>query len=138
MTRTETGSPPSGTYLASIPKGGERRVHRALERRHQVRLPLISTRGRVQIGSGVGLHVQYDPAGELLVDRLLGIARQTDGVGGPDEVGGRIVLPEQPRHTDREEVRLACAAYATGIPGGIVAFFAIQTKNIWYAGCGSS
>jgi hypothetical protein len=34
------------------PKRGERRVHRALEHRHQVRLPLISTRGRVQIGSG--------------------------------------------------------------------------------------
>ena len=32
---------------------GERRVHRARERRHQVRLPLISTRGRVQIGSGL-------------------------------------------------------------------------------------
>ena len=31
----------------------ERRVHRALEPRHQVRLPLISTRGRVQIGSGL-------------------------------------------------------------------------------------
>ena len=34
------------------PERGERRVHRALEHRHQVRLPLISTRGRVQIGSG--------------------------------------------------------------------------------------
>jgi hypothetical protein len=34
------------------PEGGERRVHRALEHRHQVRLPLISTRGRVQIGKG--------------------------------------------------------------------------------------
>ena len=33
------------------PERGERRVHRALEHRHQVRLPLISTRGRVQIGS---------------------------------------------------------------------------------------
>jgi hypothetical protein len=32
------------------PEGGERRIHRALEDRHQVRLPLI--RGRVQIGSG--------------------------------------------------------------------------------------
>jgi hypothetical protein len=30
----------------------ERRVHRPLEHRHQVRLPLISTRGRVQIGRG--------------------------------------------------------------------------------------
>ena len=29
---------------------GEGRIHRALERRHQERLPLISTRGRVQIG----------------------------------------------------------------------------------------
>jgi hypothetical protein len=35
------------------PERGERRVDRALERRHQVRLPLISTRGRVQIGSGL-------------------------------------------------------------------------------------
>ena len=35
------------------PERGERRVHRALEHRHQVRLPLISTRGRVQIGSGL-------------------------------------------------------------------------------------
>jgi hypothetical protein len=34
------------------PERGERRVHRALEHGHQVRLPLISTRGRVQIGSG--------------------------------------------------------------------------------------
>ncbi len=34
------------------PERGERRVHRVLERGHQVRLPLISTRGRVQIGSG--------------------------------------------------------------------------------------
>jgi hypothetical protein len=33
-------------------EGGERRVHRPLERLHQVRLPLISTRGRVQIGKG--------------------------------------------------------------------------------------
>ena len=31
------------------PERGERRVDRALEHRHQVRLPLISTRGRVQI-----------------------------------------------------------------------------------------
>jgi hypothetical protein len=36
------------------PERGEGRVHRAVERRHQVRLPLINTRGRVQIGSGVG------------------------------------------------------------------------------------
>src|SRR5690606_18796152 len=34
-------------------EGGERRVHRPGEHRHQVRLPLISTRGRVQIGSGL-------------------------------------------------------------------------------------
>jgi hypothetical protein len=34
------------------PERGERRVHRALEHRHQVRLALISTRGRVQMGSG--------------------------------------------------------------------------------------
>jgi hypothetical protein len=33
------------------PERGERRVHRALGRCRQVRLPLISTRGRVQIGS---------------------------------------------------------------------------------------
>jgi hypothetical protein len=33
-------------------KRGEGRVHRALERCHQVRLPLINTRGRVQIGKG--------------------------------------------------------------------------------------
>jgi hypothetical protein len=33
------------------PERGERRVHRVPEHRHQVRLPLISTRGRVQIGS---------------------------------------------------------------------------------------
>jgi hypothetical protein len=33
-------------------EGRERRVHRPLERRHQVRLPLISTRDRVQIGKG--------------------------------------------------------------------------------------
>jgi hypothetical protein len=33
-------------------KRGERCVPRALEHRHQVRLPLISTRGRVQIGKG--------------------------------------------------------------------------------------
>jgi hypothetical protein len=51
--------------------------------------------------------VQHDPAGELLVDDLLGIARQSDGVGGLDEVGGRVVLPKQPRHAHREEVRLA-------------------------------
>jgi hypothetical protein len=35
------------------PERGERRVHRVLEDCHQVRLPLISTRGRVQIGSGL-------------------------------------------------------------------------------------
>ncbi len=35
------------------PERGERRIHRAREHRHQVRLPLISTRGRVQIGSGL-------------------------------------------------------------------------------------
>jgi hypothetical protein len=51
--------------------------------------------------------VQHHPAGELLVRRLLGITRQPDGVGGLDEVGRRVVLPEQPRHPDREEVRLA-------------------------------
>ena len=34
------------------PERGERRVHRALERRYQVRLPLIRTRGRVQIAAG--------------------------------------------------------------------------------------
>jgi hypothetical protein len=35
------------------PEGGKCCVHRVLEHRHQVRLPLISTRGRVQIGSGL-------------------------------------------------------------------------------------
>jgi hypothetical protein len=35
------------------PERGECRVHRVLERCHQVRLPLISTRGLVQIGSGL-------------------------------------------------------------------------------------
>ena len=35
------------------PERGECRVHRAREHRHQVRLPLISTRGRVQIGSSI-------------------------------------------------------------------------------------
>jgi hypothetical protein len=34
------------------PEGGEGGVHRPGEHRHQVRLPLISTRGRVQIGKG--------------------------------------------------------------------------------------
>jgi hypothetical protein len=33
------------------PEGGERRIQRALEYRHQMHLPLLSTRGRVQIGS---------------------------------------------------------------------------------------
>jgi hypothetical protein len=42
------------------PEGGERCIHRALERRHQVRRDLISTRGRVQLGSGFGVHVQHD------------------------------------------------------------------------------
>jgi hypothetical protein len=51
--------------------------------------------------------VQHDPAGELLVDRLLGIARQADRVGGLDEVRRDIVLAAQPRHAHREEVRLA-------------------------------
>jgi hypothetical protein len=50
ITRTDTGSPPAGVYVD--PERGERRVHRTPEHRHQVRLPLISTRGRVQIGSG--------------------------------------------------------------------------------------
>jgi hypothetical protein len=59
------------------PERGKRPVHRTLEHRHQVRLPLISTRGRVQIGSGFGLHVQHPAAGELLVHRLLGVAQQS-------------------------------------------------------------
>jgi outer membrane protein assembly factor BamB len=62
----------------------------------------------------VRLHVQHDPAGELLVHRLLGVARQADGVGALDEVGGRIVLAEQPRHADREEVRLVCVSEVDG------------------------
>ena len=41
-----------GVERAVERRGGEGRAHRALEHRHQVRLPLISTRGRVQIGSG--------------------------------------------------------------------------------------
>ena len=57
------------------PERGERQVHRALEHGHQVRLPLISTRGRVQIGKRVPLHVQHHPAGELLIHRLLGVTR---------------------------------------------------------------
>ena len=51
--------------------------------------------------------MQHHPAGELLVDGLLGVAGQADGVGGLHEVGRRVVLPEQPRHPDREEIRLA-------------------------------
>jgi hypothetical protein len=39
--------------VASIPNAAKRRVARALQRHHQVRLPFISTRGRVQIGSGL-------------------------------------------------------------------------------------
>jgi hypothetical protein len=35
--------------------------------------------------------VQHDPGGELLVDGLLGIARQADGVGGLDKVRGRAL-----------------------------------------------
>ena len=52
MTRTGTGSP-GGRVDGVDRERGERRVHRALKHRHQVRLPLISTRGRVQIGSGL-------------------------------------------------------------------------------------
>ena len=81
-----TGDDPHGDRIPARrrvdridPERGERRVHHTLEYRHQMRLPLISTRGRVQIGSGVRLHVQHDPARELLVDRLLGVARQADG-----------------------------------------------------------
>jgi hypothetical protein len=44
---------PGGRIDGIDPERCERRVHRALEHRHQVRLPLISTRGRVQIGSGL-------------------------------------------------------------------------------------
>jgi hypothetical protein len=40
--------------------------------------------------------VQHHPAGELLVHRLLGVARQTDGVGGLDEVGRRVGLDPLP------------------------------------------
>jgi hypothetical protein len=44
----------AGRRIDSVdPERAERRVHRALEHRHQVRLPLISIRGRVQIGSGL-------------------------------------------------------------------------------------
>jgi hypothetical protein len=39
----------------------------------RVRLPLISTRGWVH-RQLVRLHVQHDPAGELLIHRLLGVA----------------------------------------------------------------
>jgi hypothetical protein len=46
------------------------------ERRHQVRLPLISTRGRVQIGSGLDCTCSITQWGELLVDDLLGVARK--------------------------------------------------------------
>ena len=61
----------AGRRVASIdPEHGERCVHRALEHGHQVRLPLISTRGRVQIGE-VPLHVQHHPAGELLITACL-------------------------------------------------------------------
>jgi hypothetical protein len=52
MTRTGTESPPAGVYVGVDAERGERCIHRALEHRHQVRSPLISTRGRVQIGNG--------------------------------------------------------------------------------------
>jgi hypothetical protein len=49
-------------------------------------LPLLSTRGRVQIGRRFGLHVQHDPAGELLIDRLLVMAWRADAVDRLNEV----------------------------------------------------
>jgi hypothetical protein len=73
-----------------------------------VRLPAISTRGNVQIGSGFDYTSSMTPAGEPLVHRLLGAAWQADGIGGIDEVGRRVVLPEQPRPANREKIRLAC------------------------------
>ena len=105
MTHTGTGPPPGRRIDGIDPEGAERCVHRTPERRHQVRLPLISTAPRAD-WRRVRLHVQHDPARELLVHRLLGVARKTDGVRGRDEVGRRVVLPEQTRHPDREEVRL--------------------------------
>jgi hypothetical protein len=53
MTRTGTPIAPSGRVHGDRPEPGEGRVDRAREHRHQMRLPLISTRGRVQIGSGL-------------------------------------------------------------------------------------
>ena len=57
------GSPGDDAHLERIASGrrvgfidadgGEGCSNRSGERRHQVRLPLISTRGRVQIGSGL-------------------------------------------------------------------------------------
>jgi hypothetical protein len=51
MTRTDNGPAGRPRVDGIDPERGEGGVHRALERRHQVRL--ISTRGRVQIGSGL-------------------------------------------------------------------------------------
>jgi hypothetical protein len=53
ITRTGIGSPPAGVYTASIPNAANVAPTAPAKHRHQVRLPLISTRGRVQIGSGL-------------------------------------------------------------------------------------
>jgi hypothetical protein len=57
--------------------------------------------------------VQHDPAGELLVDRLLGVARQADGVRGLDEVGRSIVLPEQTGHATGKKYALLASVKST-------------------------
>jgi hypothetical protein len=74
-------------------------------------------------GSLAGRHVHH-PAGELLVDRLLGIARQADGIGRLHKIRRRVVLAEQPGHPDREEVHESqtCISAAIGCGSCIYIF----------------
>ena len=51
--------------------------------------------------------MQHDPAGELLVHRLLGVARQADGIRGLDEVRRHVPLRNSPGTTGKKYALLA-------------------------------
>jgi hypothetical protein len=70
-------------------------------------LPLISTSRPSADGKGFDCTCSMTQQANCWSTAPSLVARQGDGVGGLDEVGRGVVLPEQPRHPDREEVRLA-------------------------------
>jgi hypothetical protein len=60
------------------PERGECRVHRALEHRHQVRLPLIKTRGRVPIGSGFDCTCSMLASPEMVARTITAVRRENN------------------------------------------------------------